>query len=138
MSLMNVFDVSKTGLVAQTSRLNLISENIANADVESSTPEGAYRAQYPMFRAFFNEEQINAQGQGVRYEGPVDDTRAPKALFDPGNPKANDEGYVFMSNVNTVEEMSNMMSASRSYQTNVEVMNTAKQLLMRTLTLGQA
>ena len=73
----------------------------------------------------------------MRYEGPVDDIRAPKALFDPGNPKANDEGYVFMSNVNTVEEMSNMMSASRSYQTNVEVMNTAKQLLMRTLTLGQ-
>ena len=137
MSLMNVFDVTKTGLVAQTSRLNLIAENIANADVESSTPEGAYRAQYPMFRAFFNEEQINAQGQGVRYEGAVDDTRAPKALFDLGNPKANDEGYVFMSNVNTVEEMSNMMSASRSYQTNVEVMNTAKQLLMRTLTLGQ-
>ena len=65
MSLMNVFDVTKTGLVAQTSRLNLIAENIANADVESSTPEGAYRAQYPMFRAFFNEEQINAQGQGA-------------------------------------------------------------------------
>jgi flagellar basal-body rod protein FlgC len=67
----------------------------------------------------------------------VEDTRQPKKLFDPGNPNANEEGFVFTSNVNTVEEMASMMEASRSYQTNVEVMNTAKQLMMRTLTLGQ-
>ena len=137
MSLMNVFDVTQSGLVAQSARLNLVAENLANADIEASSPEQAYRGQYPMFRAVLDEQNINAQGQGVRYEGPVEDTRQPKKLFDPGNPNANEEGFVFTSNVDTVEEMASMMEASRSYQTNVEVMNTAKQLMMRTLTLGQ-
>jgi flagellar basal-body rod protein FlgC len=74
---------------------------------------------------------------GVKFDGIVEDTRPARSSYEPGNPLADDDGFVYKSNINSVQEMANMMEATRSYQTNVEMMNTAKQLLMRTLTLGQ-
>jgi len=138
MGLLNVFNVMQNGLVAQTSRLNLIAENLANADIAASSAEEAYKGQYPVFSSFFDQQNTNSQGQSVRYEGSVEDDRAPRKVFEPGNPKADEDGFVYLSNVNSVEEMANLMEASRSYQTNVEVMNTSKDLLMRTIRLGEA
>ena len=137
MSLMNVFGVSHSALTAQSGRLNLIAENLANAEVASSDPETAYKGQYPLFRSVLQSQQGDGTGKGVKLDGAVEDTRAARSSYEPGNPLADDEGFVYMSNVNSVQEMANMMQATRSYQTNVEMMNTAKQLLMRTLTLGQ-
>lgn len=137
MSLMNVFGVSHSALTAQSGRLNLIAENLANAEVQSSDPETAYKGQYPLFRSVLQAQQGDGNGMGVKLDGTVEDTRAARSSYEPGNPLADDEGFVYMSNVNAVQEMANMMQATRSYQTNVEMMNTAKQLLMRTLTLGQ-
>ena len=137
MSLMNVFGVSHSALTAQSGRLNLIAENLANAEVQSGEPETAYKGQYPLFRSVLQAQQGDGTGMGVKLEGTVEDPRAPRSSYEPGNPLADDEGFVYMSNVNSVQEMANMMQATRSYQTNVEMMNTAKQLLMRTLTLGQ-
>lgn len=137
MSLMNVFALSQSALVAQTTRLNFVAENLANAEVAAGSPEAVYRAKYPIFKSFINQELSNSSAKGVRVEGVYEDEAAPRKLFDPGHPLADDTGFVYLSNVNTVDEMANMMEASRSYQTNVEMMNTAKQLLMRTLTLGQ-
>ena len=137
MSLMNVFGVSHSALTAQSDRLNLIAENLANAEVQSGEPETAYKGQYPLFRSVLQAQQGDGTGMGVKLEGTVEDTRPARSSYEPGNPLADDEGFVYMSNVNSVQEMANMMQATRSYQTNVEMMNTAKQLLMRTLTLGQ-
>ena len=137
MSLMNVFGVSHSALTAQSGRLNLIAENLANAEVQSGEPETAYKGQYPLFRSVLQAQQGDGTGMGVKLEGTVEDTRLARSSYEPGNPLADDEGFVYLSNVNSVQEMANMMQATRSYQTNVEMMNTAKQLLMRTLTLGQ-
>ncbi len=137
MSLMNVFGVSHSALTAQSGRLNLIAENLANAEVQSGDPETAYKGQYPLFRSVLQAQQGDGTGMGVKLEGAVEDTRPARSSYEPGNPLADDEGFVYLSNVNSVQEMANMMQATRSYQTNVEMMNTAKQLLMRTLTLGQ-
>ena len=137
MSLMNVFGVSHSALTAQSGRLNLIAENLANAEVQSGEPETAYKGQYPLFRSVLQAQQGDGTGMGVKLEGTVEDIRPARSSYEPGNPLADDEGFVYLSNVNSVQEMANMMQATRSYQTNVEMMNTAKQLLMRTLTLGQ-
>ena len=137
MSLMNVFALSQSALVAQTTRLNFVAENLANAEVAAGSADTVYRAKYPVFKSFINQELSNSAAKGVRVDGVYEDETAPRKLFDPGHPLADETGFVYLSNVNTVEEMANMMEASRSYQTKVEMMNTAKQLLMRTLTLGQ-
>ena len=110
---------------------------MANAEVQSGEPETAYKGQYPLFRSVLQAQQGDGTGMGVKLEGTVEDTRPARSSYEPGNPLADDEGFVYLSNVNSVQEMANMMQATRSYQTNVEMMNTAKQLLMRTLTLGQ-
>jgi len=133
MSLFNVFDVSASAMSAQTVRLNTTASNLANVDSVATTPEDAYKARHPVFQAALNE----AGGVGVRMGGIVESQAPAVARYEPGNPLANEEGYVFAPNVNTVEEMVNMLSASRSYQTNVEVMSTARDLAVRTLQLGQ-
>ncbi len=138
MSMFNIFDVAGSALSAQSVRLNTVASNIANAEVASPTAEGVYRAKQPVFAAMM-QDAVNGQGaaSGVRVLGVAQNLTPPRVEYMPGHPLANDEGYVYFPSVNVVEEMANMMSASRSYQNNVEMMNTVKQLMLRTLQLGQ-
>jgi flagellar basal-body rod protein FlgC len=134
MSLFSIFDVSSSAMAAQTLRLNATASNMANADSVATNPQDAYKAREPVFSQVLEQ---NGGGVGVRALGITQSNAPNPALYQPGNPLANKEGYVYASNVNPVEEMVNMLSASRSYQTNVQVMDTAKNLALRTLQLGQ-
>lgn len=128
MSRFGVFDIAGSALAAQSVRLNTTASNLANANNLAGSPDAVYRAHEPVFQT--------AEG-GVRVREIVQDAREPQKLYQPGHPLADSEGYVYAPNVNVVEEMVNMISASRSYQSNVEVFNTTKDLAMRTLTLGK-
>ena len=133
MSLFNIFNVSGSAMSAQAQRLNTVASNLANADSATSPSGEAYRAKSVVF-----ESVPTASGAtGVRVREVVEDPSPLKQVYDPKHPMADDKGYVAMPNVNVVDEMVNMLSASRSYQTNVETMNAAKALLTKTLTLGQ-
>jgi flagellar basal-body rod protein FlgC len=134
MSLFKIFDVSGSAMSAQAQRLNVVSSNLANADSVTSSTGQAYRAKQVVFSAV---QTSNAASTGVKVSQVVEDLNPPKLMYDPKHPLADDKGYVSMPNVNVVEEMVNMISASRSYQTNVETMNAAKSMLMKTLSLGQ-
>jgi flagellar basal-body rod protein FlgC len=133
MSLFNIFNVSGSAMSAQAQRLNTVASNLANADSVTSATGQAYRAKQVVFEAVPTE----GGGTGVRVQQVIEDPSPLKQVYDPKNPLADDKGYVAMPNVNVVDEMVNMLSASRSYQTNVETMNAAKALLNKTLTLGQ-
>ena len=138
MSLFNLFDTAGSALHAQTVRLNTTASNMANANSASSSTGETYRARHTVFAPLMNEFSGDDENSiGVKVMGVVESQTPLRSEYNPGHPLANEEGYIFMPNVNVVEEMANMISASRSYQTNVEVMNTAKQMLMRTLSLGQ-
>lgn len=134
MSLFNTFQVAGSALTAQSLRLNAVASNLANADSVIGSDGKPYRAKQVVFSAM---PIGSASAQGVRVTQVVTDGSPGRLVYDPRNPAADAKGYVTMPNVNVVEEMTNMISASRSYQTNAEVMNTAKQLLLKTLTLGQ-
>jgi flagellar basal-body rod protein FlgC len=136
MSLFNVFDVAGSGMNAQSLRLNLTASNPANAETVAATPEEAYKARQPIFAATLQAIRGGAQAVPVQILGVAESNAPAQALHMPQHPMADAQGYVYRSNVNTVEEMVNMMSASRSYQNNVEVMNTSKELLLQTLRLG--
>lgn len=137
MSLFKVFDVAGSGMMAQSLRLNATASNMANANSVSTNPDEAYRARHPVFSAMMNSMSVDETSAiGVQVNGIVEQQTPPVRLYDPGNPLADDQGYVYQSNVNIVEEMANMISASRSFQNNVEAMNTAKQMLAATLRLG--
>ena len=133
MSLFNVFSIASSALTAQSERLNATASNLANAD-SATGPDGTpYRAKQVVFQA-----QPAANGlSSVKVAGVVEDPSAPRKVFDPKHPAADGQGYVTLPNVSVVDEMVNMMSASRSYQSSVEVMSTAKSLLLKTLSLGQ-
>ncbi|OYO30469.1 flagellar basal body rod protein FlgC [Janthinobacterium sp. PC23-8] len=133
MSLFNIFNVSGSAMSAQAQRLNTVASNLANADSATSASGQAYRAKQVVFEAV----PLAAGGTAVKVQKVIEDPSPMKMVYDPKNPLADDKGYVTMPNVNTVDEMVNMLSASRSYQTNVETMNAAKSLLLKTLTLGQ-
>jgi flagellar basal-body rod protein FlgC len=133
MSLFNIFNVSGSAMSAQAQRLNTVASNLANADSATSASGQAYRAKQVVFEAV----PLDAGGTAVKVAQVVDDPSPLKQVYDPKHPMADDKGYVSMPNVNVVDEMVNMLSASRSYQTNVETMNAAKTLLLKTLTLGQ-
>ena len=133
MSLFNIFNVSGSAMSAQAQRLNTVASNLANADSATSASGQAYRAKQVVFEAVPTE----GGGTAVRVQQVVEDASPLKQVYDPKHPMADDKGYVAMPNVNVVDEMVNMLSASRSYQTNVETMNAAKGLLTKTLTLGQ-
>ena len=134
MSVFNTFHIAGSALSAQSMRLNAVASNLANADSVSGADGKPYRAKQVVFEA----APINGQpGQGVRVILVVEDASPGRLVYDPKSPAADEKGYVTMPNVSVVDEMVNMISASRSYQTNAEVMNTAKQLLLKTLTLGQ-
>jgi flagellar basal-body rod protein FlgC len=141
MSSFKVFDIAGSGMAAQSVRLNTVASNLANAESVSGDAKTAYRARHPVFEAV-RAQTAAMQGMGgadaaVRVTGIVEDTKAPEMRYQPGNPLANADGYVFAPNVNVVEEMVDMISASRAYQNNVEIMNTSKDLLLATLRLGQ-
>lgn len=137
MSSFKIFEIAGSGMAAQSVRLNTVASNLANADSVSGSAETAYRARHPVFEAVREGVRGAEHGAAVRVRGIVEDGRAPQMRYEPGNPLANEEGYVFAPNVNVIEEMVNMISAARAYQNNVEVMNTSKELLLATLKLGQ-
>jgi flagellar basal-body rod protein FlgC len=139
MSLFSIFNVAGSGMAAQSLRLNTVASNLANADSVSSTPEGAYRSREPLFVAVKNQQDSgsNAVGEGVQVLGVTESQAAIPSRYEPGNPLADADGYVYSSNVNPVDELVNMISASRSYQNNVEVMNSTRQLMQKTLDLGK-
>lgn len=137
MSLFNIFDVAGTALQAQSIRLNTISSNLANANSISSSTGETYRARHPVFAPIMDEFGDNENSVGVRVLGIVESNRPLRREHNPSHPMADKDGFIYLPNVNVIEEMANMISASRSYQTNVEVMNSAKQMLLRTLAIGQ-
>ena len=144
MSLSNVFNISGSAMSAQTIRLNTTASNMANAQSVSSSEGETYRARHPVFALKAPEpeqmpitQQGLVPGQGVQVLGIVESQAELRMSYEPDHPLANDRGYVFYPNVNIVEEMADMISASRSFQINADVMNTAKQMLQQTLRLGQ-
>jgi len=136
MALFGVFDVVGSAMNAQTVRLNTIASNLANSNTVAEYPEDTYRARHPVFATMIKEFGNEATA-GVRVTGIVESQAPLRTQFAPDHPLANEEGYITLPNVNAIEEMTNMISASRSYQQNVEILNTTKQLLQRTLTIGQ-
>jgi flagellar basal-body rod protein FlgC len=149
MSLFDIFGIAGSGLAAQSQRLNVVASNLANADSTTSANGQPYRARQVVFETVpISNPGLNAgrdasgagagaaAGAGVRVSGVVEDTSPLRRHYDPRHPMADEQGYVSSPNVNVVEEMVNMISASRSYQTNADMMNTAKSLLLKTLTLG--
>lgn len=139
MSLFNAIEVSSTAMDAQSMRLNTISSNLANANTVSGSRDAAYRAQYPVFETVYNDLTAGANGaaRGVKVSGIVHSELPALREYSPSHPLADGEGFIYRPQINSVEEIANMVQASRSYQSNIEVMNTAKQLILRTLTLGR-
>ncbi|MHB1099065.1 MAG: flagellar basal body rod protein FlgC [Burkholderiales bacterium] len=133
MSLYNILGIAGSGMLAQSQRLNVVASNLANADSATSPTGQPYRAKQVIFSAV----PMASGAVGVKVNGVVDDPSPMKMVYEPKNPLADAKGFIAMPNVNATEEMVNMISASRSYQNNVEIMTTAKNLLMKTLTLGQ-
>ncbi|RXZ32844.1 flagellar basal body rod protein FlgC [Oxalobacteraceae bacterium CAVE-383] len=133
-SLSDIFTVSGSAMSAQAKRLNATASNIANADSATGPDGQPYRAKQVVFKAVPVGGVANS---GVQVDRIVENQAPPKLVYDPKSPLADGNGFVAMPNVNPVEEMVNMISASRSYQDNVEVMNSAKTLLQKTLTIGQ-
>ena len=139
MSMLNIFNVSGSAVSAQSQRLNVVASNLANADTVAGPDGQAYKARQVVFRTVPFEEAGAATGAaGVEVSQITEDSSAGRRVLDPKHPQADADGYVTYSNVNAVEEMVNMISASRSYQNNLEVMNTAKSLLLKTLQMGQS
>lgn len=149
MALGNIFDIAGTGMNAQSLRLNTTASNLANAQSASSSVNEVYRSRQPVFAAMhqnamreaavegeYSDNELDAAA-GVKVLGIVESDAPLQRRYEPTHPKADDEGYVYYPNVNPVEEMANMIAASRSFQMNVEVMNSAKQMVQRVLTLGQ-
>lgn len=145
MSMMNIFNVSGSAISAQSQRLNVVASNLANADTVANPDGSAYKARQVTFQSQLMGQlgqsgaglaSPDASAAGVTVSNITEDQSPGRRVYDPKHPQADGEGYVTYSNVNAVEEMVNMISASRSYQNNVEVMNTAKTLLLKTLQMG--
>lgn len=144
MSLMQIFDIAGSGMSAQSLRLNTTASNMANANSAASSADQTYRARHPVFAPMVNDAMTDmfsgslAPSTGVQVAGIVEDARPLQPRFEPGNPMANEEGFVYYPNVDIVEEMTNMISSSRAFQLNVDVMTAARTMMQRVLTLGQA
>lgn len=141
MSLMKIFDTAGSGMSAESLRLNTVASNLANADSVASSPDSAYKAKELLFAPTRQSDgllgaQDGQANNGVRMVGVSESQQPVETHYDPGNPMADQNGYVYGSNVNPIDELVNMISASRSYQNNVEVMNTTKQLMVKTIDLG--
>jgi flagellar basal-body rod protein FlgC len=138
MSLFDVFDIAGSAMSSESVRLNVTASNLANAQSVGPDETSTYHARHPVFSAVIKSLQGGQPGSvGVKVDGIVESQVPLEQRYEPGHPMANEDGYVFLPNVNLVDEMSNMISASRSYQSNVEVLNTSKQLMLATLRLGQ-
>ncbi|MCP5161700.1 MAG: flagellar basal body rod protein FlgC [Hahellaceae bacterium] len=147
MSLNRIFDIAGSGMSAQSVRLNTTASNIANADTASSSTDEVYRARKPVFAAIAQAQMAgdlfstsltdDPASAGVEIKGIVESQAELEMRYQPDHPMANEQGYVIYPNVNVVEEMADMMSASRSFQTNVQILDTAKIMMQRALTLGQ-
>jgi flagellar basal-body rod protein FlgC len=139
MSLLSIFDIAGSGVSAQSQRLNVVASNLANADTVAGPDGSAYRARQVVFQTALSAGGgAHSASAGVRVSTISENASPGRRVHDPRHPGADTEGYVTYSNVNPVEEMVNMISASRSYQNNVEVMNTARSLLLKTLQIGQS
>ncbi|WP_219060407.1 flagellar basal body rod protein FlgC [Pseudomonas sp. UMAB-08] len=147
MSLASVFNIAGSGMSAQTTRLNTVASNIANAETVSSSMDQTYRTRHPVFATVLQGQgsgdggslfgSQDEAGQGVQVSGIVEDPSNLEARYEPTHPAADKNGYVYYPNVNVVSEMADMISASRSFQTNADIMNTAKTMMQKVLTLGQ-
>ncbi len=144
MSLMGVFDIAGSGMSAQSIRLNTVASNLANVNTVSSSVDRTYQARHPVFQAVFASEMGDGMkqsqldsGRGVQVLGVLEDQAEPRPQYQPDHPLADENGYIYLPDINAVEEMADMISASRSFQTNVDVMDAAKQMMQRVLTLGQ-
>jgi len=141
MSLFNVFNVSGSALNAETIRLNTTASNLANADSVNGDATKVYRARHPVFQAMMDDSEAGIDdlgaSTGVRVLGVVESTAPPTRQYQPNHPLADKDGYVYTSNVNSIEEMANMISANRSFSTDVEAINTARDLLLKTISMGQ-
>lgn len=135
MDLFSVFDIAGSGMGAQSVRLNATASNLANINSVSGDPEQVYRARHPVFEAVAAGIGADAAA-GVRVLGVVESTTEPVPVYEPGHPEADEAGYIYRGNVDLAAEMTNMISASRAYQNNVEILNTSKDLMLRTLSLG--
>jgi flagellar basal-body rod protein FlgC len=140
MSSFKIFDIAGSGMSAQSVRLNTVASNLANADSVSGDPTTVYRARHPVFQAVMAAGAgLNAASSAsVSVTGIAQSQADPEMRYDPGNPLADAQGNVYAPNVNVVEEMADMISASRSYQNNVEVLNTTRDMMLQTLKLGSA
>jgi flagellar basal-body rod protein FlgC len=140
MSLFNVFNTAGSALNAQTIRLNTTASNLANAESVNGDPTQVYRARHPVFQTMMDTSEQGFDGEdataGVRVLGVVESTTAPTMRYQPDHPLANKDGYIYMSNVNSIEEMTNMISANRSFATNIDAINTARDLLLKTISMG--
>lgn len=138
MGLFNVMQISSTGMEAENVRLNTTASNIANANSVSSSYEETYRARHPVFASALQDAMSDqSKGVGVEVKGIVESDAPLQVEYSPNNPMADAEGYIYKPNVNIVEEMANMMSASKAYETNVQVADTTKRIFRRVLQLGQ-
>ena len=143
MGLFNIFNIGGSGMSAESVRLNTVASNLANADSVSSSASTAYKARYPVFQAVqaslggVQSASLQAADASVAVNGIVQSTAPPTARYEPGNPMADAQGYVYSSNVNVVQQMADMISASRSYQNDAQVVDTSKSLMLDTLKLSQ-
>jgi flagellar basal-body rod protein FlgC len=137
MSMMKIFDISGSAVSSQSQRLNVVASNLANVDTVAGPDGKAYKAREVTFQTVLMGTPDGVPGAGVKVAGVTENQAPGRKVHDPNSPSADADGYVTYSNVNAVDEMVNMISASRSYQNNIEVMNTAKTLLMKTLQMGQ-
>lgn len=139
MAIERIFEIAGSALAAGSVRLNTVSSNLANAETVSGTAEGAYRAREPVFASMLAQQvgAASSESAGVRVLGIVESAAEPRMEYRPDHPQADQDGYIYHSNVNVMEQLADLISASRSYQTNVDVMSTARQLLLKTLDLGK-
>ena len=137
MGLYNIFNVSGSAMSAQSVRLNTVASNLANADVVSSSADKIYKSRQPVFSAVMENATNQSASIPVKVSGIVESQAPAQQQYQPDHPQADGNGYVYKSNVNAIQEMTNMMAASRSYQNNIEVLNTSKQMLLKTLNLGK-
>lgn len=138
MALMQVLGIAGSALSAQSVRLNLTASNLGNADAVSSSVGETYRARHPVFATVLRQVEGSAMvSSGVGVVGVIESQAVPRKEYLPEHPQADADGYIYRPNVNVIQEMADMISASRSYQSNIEVINASKQMLLQTLAIGQ-
>ena len=137
MSFSSIYDIAGSAMTAQTLRLNTVASNLANADVVSGTEQNGYRAKRPVFSTVLMDARSESGGAKVTISDVVDSPEPLRRRYEPNHPQASDDGYVFYSSVNVVEEMADMMAASRNFETNVDVMTRTRSMQQSVLRLGQ-